>query len=245
VVIPVGAGGAIIAWEDERSGGLDIYAQRIDDNGTALWDEGGVAVCTAAGDQAGDDITSDGEGGVIVTWVDWRKGDDCDVYAQRINPAGEVMWTADGVPVCTADGGQGYPNIATDGAGGAFITWRDSRSGNYDIYVLRVDRNGNSPPVHVPDMSPVSSLSQNYPNPFNPHTKMIYSVREPTSVILRIYACTGEFIRTLIDAHHEPGRYEAQWDGMDYLGRPVTSGVYFCRMTTEKFEETRKLVLLR
>jgi hypothetical protein len=244
-VIADGAGGAIITWMDERSGDLDIYAQRIDADGTVLWDENGVAVCTAAEDQAGDDIVTDGACGAIVTWVDQRNGIDSDIYAQRVDSNGNAMWTADGVPVCTAAGGQGFPRIAADGAGGAFITWRDSRSGNYDIYVLRVDRNGNSPPVAVPDIPHVNALSQNYPNPFNPHTRISYSVREPTSVILTIYDCTGKYIRTLIDAHHEPGRYEVQWNGTDHSGRSAASGVYFCRLTTRSFEETRKMVLLR
>ncbi|HET6349759.1 MAG TPA: T9SS type A sorting domain-containing protein [Candidatus Krumholzibacteria bacterium] len=136
-----GAGGAIITWGDSRNGNSDIYAQRIDPSGAVQWTANGVALCTAASDQANSMIVTDGTGGAIVTWEDLRNGN-YDIYAQRIDASGAVQWTADGVALCTASSHQRYPVIVGDGAGGAVVSWEDLRNGNYDIYAQRIDASG-------------------------------------------------------------------------------------------------------
>jgi len=137
------AGGAIITWWDFRNGSdSDIYAQRVDASGNTLWPSNGVGICTAAGDQFNQEITSDGAGGAIITWQDWGE-DCCDLYVQRVNAVGVVKWAANGVAICTAAGAQAWPLLISDGAGGAIITWWDERSGSRDIYAQRVDTSGN------------------------------------------------------------------------------------------------------
>jgi hypothetical protein len=142
VLVSDGSGGAVIAWVDGRNGNFDIYAQRVDASGVALWTVDGVALCTAPNDQYNAAIVSDGFGGAIVTWQDQRTGSYFDIYAQRIDASGVTLWAADGVPLCTAGLDQGTPIIASDGSGGAIIAWVDDRSGNYDIYARRVDATG-------------------------------------------------------------------------------------------------------
>src|SRR5205814_795472 len=118
-IVTDGAGGAIITWEDHRSGtNSGIYAQRINASGTAQWTPNGVPVSTAAHSQVGPTIVSDGAGGAIVTWADERGTND-DIYAQRINGSGVVQWTTGGVPISMATDNQGVPTIVSDGAGGA------------------------------------------------------------------------------------------------------------------------------
>jgi hypothetical protein len=137
-----GGGGAIITWRDSRGADDDIYAQRVNSNGILQWAANGVAICTASIFQIQPQICSDGDGGAIIMWQDYR-GADADIYAQRVNSNGEVQWTADGVAICTASNNQGEPQICSVEGGGAIITWKDSRSGsNYDIYAQRVDFNG-------------------------------------------------------------------------------------------------------
>jgi hypothetical protein len=122
VVVSDGAGGAIVAWQDFRAGNADIYAQRILADGTAAWTSDGVPLCTAAGDQLGQAITSDGAGGAIVTWEDHR-GANGDIYAQRVSAEGVVQWATDGVAIRADTLDLRGPCIATDGAGGAFVSW--------------------------------------------------------------------------------------------------------------------------
>ncbi len=145
-IVPDGAGGAVIAWQDQRAGlgSDDIYAQRVDSAGVVQWTADGVAVCAATGAQAFPQLCDDGlGGGAIVAWQDQRAGyGSDDIYAQRVNFAGVVQWAADGIPVCAAAAGQLNPQIAADGAGGAFLVWEDERNGNDEIFAQRVDGTG-------------------------------------------------------------------------------------------------------
>jgi hypothetical protein len=141
VVISDGQGGAIVTWEDGRGANTDIYTQRIDAGGLPLWTTNGVALCTFTGNQTSPRIETDGSGGAIVTWVDARSGTG-DIFAQRINSGGVPQWSSDGVGLCVATGNQAHVSITSDGAGGAIVTWDDSRSGNADIYAQRVNAAG-------------------------------------------------------------------------------------------------------
>ena len=142
-ILSDGAGGAFIAWHDSRNGGsnYDIYAQRIDANGVPMWSTNGVPVCSAPADQANTSLVWDGAGGVIVAWHDLRAGT-WDIYAQRLNSAGVVQWTANGVAMSAAVQNQINPVAVTDGTGGAIVTWSDSRNGNDDIFAQRINAAG-------------------------------------------------------------------------------------------------------
>ncbi len=145
-IISDGAGGAIIAWQDSRTGSTDIYVQKIASNGTTLWTANGTVICneTTAG-QYSPRICSDGAGGAIIAWDDSRNGMNEDIYAQKIASNGITSWTANGTVICnetTAD--QNKILICSDGAGGAIIAWADLRNGNDDIYVQKIASNGSS-----------------------------------------------------------------------------------------------------
>ena len=149
-LISDGSGGAIITWYDYRSGNADIYAQRVDSSGAVQWIGDGVAICTASGDQWSPQLVSDGSGGAIITWWDYRGGN-ADIYAQRVDSGGAVKWATNDVAICTASGDQSVPQLISDGSGGAIITWEDYRSGtDYDIYAQMVDSSGSLPVNHAP-----------------------------------------------------------------------------------------------
>jgi hypothetical protein len=136
--------GAIIAWADYRNGHYDIYAQRVAANGDTLWPADGVAICTAADDQYEPQLVSDGAGGAILVWEDFRTSSDWYIYAQRIDADGNTLWRANGVALSDTTGDSGwYQQIITDGSGGAIVVWADKRAGNWDIYAQRIDADGN------------------------------------------------------------------------------------------------------
>ena len=142
-LVPDGSGGAIIAWWDRRTGDMDTYAQRINANGEIQWQPGGVPVCTAQGFQQDFDITTDGAGGAIIAWHDYRADSGSpDIYAQRIDVEGKVLWEQDGILVSRQRSYQRYPTIVSDGAGGAIITWHDWRDENTNVHAQRVDADG-------------------------------------------------------------------------------------------------------
>ena len=142
LVVSDGASGAIIVWEDTRNGAFpDIYAQRVGANGTAIWTANGVPICNTGKDVGSFEVALDDLGGAIITWQDER-GSSVDIYAQRVGADGSVMWTANGVPICTESMGDFSPQLASDGLGGAIITWEDGRLPTHGIYAQKVAANG-------------------------------------------------------------------------------------------------------
>jgi hypothetical protein len=143
-LIPDGTGGAIVVWREDRdnNGYYDIYAQRVDGDGILRWDADGLPVCTSIGNHDAPRIVPDGAGGAIIAWGDDHRGQ-WDIYAQRVTADGDTLWAANGVPVDTTLGDQYTPDMVSDGAGGAILVWRDTRSGDEDLYAQRIGGNGN------------------------------------------------------------------------------------------------------
>ncbi|HIE30641.1 TPA: T9SS type A sorting domain-containing protein, partial [Candidatus Poribacteria bacterium] len=144
-------------WRDERSGNYDIYAQRVDASGAVLWTTDGVPICTAEDWQGNPELVSDGAGGAIITWQ-WQDWPSVYIYAQRVNASGAVLWTTDGVTIGMAGDDQAYPELVSDSAGGAIITWRAGSSDG--IYAQRVNSSGdmlwttNGVPISTVDVEP-------------------------------------------------------------------------------------------
>jgi len=90
-----------------------------------------------------------------------------------------------------------------------------------------------------------SSLLGNYPNPFNPSTTIRFSVAKDSQVSLGIYNIKGQLVCRLVDNYYREGTHQVIWNGRDDIGRSVSSGVYFYRMTTGEFVSVRKMVLLK
>ena len=161
-----GAGGAIIAWHDDRnlfnSGNYDIYAQHIDASGSALWTDNGTAISNVIPSyQVNTNIVSDGAGGAIIVWQDERNESSgvYDIYAQRVDENGSAQWTGHGTAISIATNSQEYPELVSDGDEGAIIVWKDRRNNpiaNNDIYAQRVDASGTlgweapAPPAEPP-----------------------------------------------------------------------------------------------
>lgn len=96
------------------------------------------------------------------------------------------------------------------------------------------------------------SLSQNYPNPFNPATTISYTISKDANVILNIYDVLGKKVRTLVNSQQKTGEYSIVWNAEDDYNNPVSSGLYFYRLSVETTsDETgevsfhREMVLLR
>lgn len=143
VLLADGSGGAFAAWDDARTGGLpDIYVQRLNSVGTALWLANGVALDNTGGARE-PDMTTDGLGGVIVAWYDDRVASS-EIYARRINGSGVPQWTANGVALTNVPNTQDAPAICSDGVGGAIVVFEDARTipSFTDIYAQRIERNG-------------------------------------------------------------------------------------------------------
>jgi hypothetical protein len=84
------------------------------------------------------------------------------------------------------------------------------------------------------------SLEQNYPNPFNPSTTIQFSIPEQAFVKLEIFNALGEKITTLVSKELNAGNHKYEWNPETQPG-----GVYFYKLSTNSFQQTKKLVLLK
>ncbi|KAA3636214.1 MAG: T9SS C-terminal target domain-containing protein [Calditrichaeota bacterium] len=89
------------------------------------------------------------------------------------------------------------------------------------------------------------SLSQNYPNPFNPSTSIQLSLPAKSDVRLTVYDILGREVSILVDKELSAGSYSVVWDGKDKTGTAVASGVYLYSLVTDKYSESRKMILLK
>lgn len=138
-------GGAIITWEDRRTG-RDIYAQKINAAGAAQWTANGIAICNTFDTQEEPQLVARISGGAIFIWTDSRNSFQQDIYAQSLDATGTALWTTNGVPVANEGHTQFSAKLISGGADGAIIAWTDLRTTlDYDIYSSKLFANGTLP----------------------------------------------------------------------------------------------------
>jgi len=157
-VISDGSGGAIAIWMQEPEGIIeegspeallfDIYAQRVDALGKALWADNGVPLGITKGGGACPSntlVVSDGYGGAMVVWEDLRKGL-MSMYAQKIDAEGNIKWQPGGEEVCYIKTNSSFwPRTAvSDGSGGAIIAWgyKEAKTNKRGLLIQRLDADG-------------------------------------------------------------------------------------------------------
>ncbi len=122
-------------------------------------------------------------------------------------------------------------------------------AGNPRIYGGRIDmgayENQNVVGANEHLIPIVTKLDQNYPNPFNPTTTINFSLKENSKVSLNIYNIKGQKVKTLVRDQLSAGQHSVVWDGRDENNKSVSSGIYFYKLKTDKFEKTKRMVLLK
>jgi len=144
--------GAIIVWVDQRPpapGEQQIFVQRIDSSGVIKWVQNGIVLPQPASTFAPDAplIESDGAGGAIIFYTVTVDGGADEIYAQRVDGNGNMLWGSTGVAVATAQDSRirsneaaANNNAAADGDGGAFITYQTY--GPFNNMAQHIDKNG-------------------------------------------------------------------------------------------------------
>lgn len=138
-----------VGWVDNRNGNSDrlifeddIYLQRLDRNGNKYWQQNGLPLAVASGQQYFLDMIFDGDDGVILAWTSYnnRKSK---IYVQRVDRNGTLRWGPEGVLVNSGEE-EFYPRLVSDGRGGAFIIWgRGSFTSVKSIQAQHISAEGN------------------------------------------------------------------------------------------------------
>lgn len=251
-IISDGGGGVIVAiapYVDLYGFDHDVYLQRVDASGNWLWGELGVRASPTVGDQSFPKLVPDGTGGAIVTWLDdvlqndLNFGTNTNLYAQRVDNAGALLWAPNGVPVSTASGRQSGYAIGV-GAGQAVAVFADSRSDPaFDLYAMKVL---GTPPTGVPrGAAPSFVLSEARPNPFSDATSLDVELSSPATVQVQVYDVAGRRVSSERYASLSAGTHSLHVMSNHGDGKLLSSGVYFARVTVGHETLTRKLVIAR
>jgi hypothetical protein len=83
-------------------------------------------------------------------------------------------------------------------------------------------------------------LHQNYPNPFNPSTVISWQLPVSSHIQLKVFDILGREVATIVNKNQKPGNYKFEYDGSK-----LSSGVYYYQIKSDKFIETKKMVILK
>ncbi|KHJ38636.1 hypothetical protein PBAC_11970 [Pedobacter glucosidilyticus] len=156
-----------VVWSDRRvSVDRDIWAQKVNLDGTMAWAVDGLPVAVVAGSNQGNGaemrIIASGSGTALITWADERAASgNYDIYAQKLNTDGSPAFAVNGVLISSALTNQSLPQMIADGANGAIISWRDSRTlANGEIYASRLLSNGTLPVTYASFTASKNTLNE-------------------------------------------------------------------------------------
>ncbi|MBU1164070.1 prepilin-type N-terminal cleavage/methylation domain-containing protein [Patescibacteria group bacterium] len=138
-----------VVWEDDRNFNYDIYAQKLNSDGTKLWSDTKINSDSGAS-QENPDIALDSSDNLYVVWQDFRSDNDYDIYIQKYDSSGNRLWALEDIKVNSdsSDASQENPVIAVYDPGTPadiriYVVWQDYRNSNSDIYMQIFDYNGN------------------------------------------------------------------------------------------------------
>lgn len=126
--------------------------------------------------------------------------------------------------------------IASHSLDFAVSNWDNTSIGNYvfkNNFVVGINKNISEIPYEY-------KLYQNYPNPFNPNTNIKFKIKDLEFTSLKIYDILGKELETLINEKLQQGEYEINFDGTNFI-----SGIYFYKLSTGNFSETKKMILIK
>jgi len=214
------------------TGGYDCYLVRVDLNGDTLWTRqyGGEYEDKAYAIELFED-------GFILAGYTQNVGlTERDALIIKTNFNGDTVWTK-------TIGGL-YNDFGFDihktSDNGLILTGQFDKYGDYnqDVWLVRIDNlatglDNISFPTHY-------ILSQNYPNPFNPSTTIKYAIPKLSFVTIKVYDVLGSEVITLVNEEKPQGKYE-----VEFTAKNLPSGIYFYRIQTGSFNQTKKMILLR
>lgn len=173
---------------------------------------------------------------VAVVWQDYRNSDS-EIYL-KFSPDAGTSWSDD-FRITNSAGEAEWPGIDIDDSGNIYLMWGDNKTGSSNIYFAKGTKEVTEA-VSDNSFDTAFALKQNYPNPFNPLTTIEYEIGKPGFVRLTVYDILGNNVETLVGDNKNAGRNRVQFDGSK-----LASGIYFYRLSTGNYIETKKLLLIK
>jgi hypothetical protein len=151
-------GGCYVSWWDNTPGHYCMYMQRLNAAGEVMWAPNGMLISNHAQDTWLTDytLTVDTTDCAILAINDLRAGGDWDIYAYRINPAGDFLWGADGLTISNDANSDAFPQAKVTSAGNIVFAWNDISAAGV-IRMRKVDLNGND--LWTPSIKVITSTN--------------------------------------------------------------------------------------
>jgi uncharacterized delta-60 repeat protein len=193
------------------------------------------------GSDAANSIVVDGSGNVYVTGESQFTATDYDYITIRYSSSGVEQWNQF---YNAADSYDRAQSIALDGSGNVYVTGYSVGNGtDYDYATIKYSQSIGIRIIST-EFPKSFSLKQNYPNPFNPSTRIRFlipaGIGSNNTVMLKVYNVLGSEIAVLVSEKLSPGTYEVDWNASTY-----PSGVYYYRLETGYFTDTKKMILIK
>ena len=183
-------------------------------------------------------IALDGMDNVYITGRTWVTQLDYDFATIKYNASGQEQWVA--IYNGPADGDDWASSIATDVSGNAYVTgWSEGVGSGYDFATIKYSST-TGVKTYLDEFPSNYVLRQNYPNPFNPITKIKFQIPDFGFVTLKVYDVLGNEISKLVNNENQLGRYEVKFDATN-----LSSGIYFYKLQSGAYTETRKMMLMK
>jgi hypothetical protein len=224
-----------------RSGGIEDVLLKYDKQGNLIWNRSYISDHLFATIPPG--LATDAEGNIYLRTINWNNSElRSNFVLLKYNTDGTMLWEYNypGYGTSTANAANDF---VIDVDGNIYLTGSSQGwvcpGGGLDYLTIKVSQDK----VGVNPNSEIISdyhLFQNYPNPFNPFTTIKFSLPIKEFVTLKIYDLLGKEVRTLLTEERHAGTHSLIFDAE---GMP--SGIYYYRLTSGKFTQTRKLILLR
>lgn len=222
-------------------GSEDIYTIKIDPAAQLLW--GKRYNGPGQGLDYGTSVTVDNNGNVFVGGTTDKHYFHQQYALLKFSPTGDFNWLEEYSVIENSEDFV-YTAIA-DNRGSVYVTGIsfDSTT-DYDIATIKYSEPIGIEPVST-EIPEEFMLHQNYPNPFNPVSKIKFDVKaksksQKAKIYLTVFDVTGQEVAVLVNSELASGTYEAEFDGSNY-----PSGIYFCKLETQDFSKSIKIILIK
>ncbi len=236
-------GGGVFCWIKQQGDSLQLFAQRLSQDGMKIWYQLGVNVSQTVSQKQIPKSIGSFEKSSIFIWTDSRSPRG--FYTQKLDSISTRLWDSTDVPLTIRNGNQIWLRIITDGSDGFVSVWYEEPS--FAILAQQVSKYGNLGEVitNVKEnfrdkIMQEFALYQNYPNPFNSSTIIKYETPKGDWVKLEVFDILGKKLKTLVDQYQHPGVYHVTFDAND-----IASGVYVYKLQTTQLIQIKKLTIIK
>lgn len=214
--------------------GTDYATVKINSSGVQQWSK--IYSGAATGNDVSRSVNTDALGNVYITGESKGSGVHSDYTTIKYSAAGVEQWVqryngpGNAIDIVNS--------VAVDNLGNIYVTGESTGSGS-GLDFATVKYSQSTKPI-ANEITDVFKLSENFPNPFNPNTVISYSLALSGYASLKIYDVLGNEVATLVDGQQNQGTYSVEWNASN-----LSSGIYFYKLVTDHFIETKKMNLIK